>query len=65
MGKIVDLAKYKNFKAKKARETLLRKFREFLDVSDDIISRTKSKKAAALVKKGKKLIKDSEDVDDA
>ncbi len=65
MGKIVDLAKYKNFKAKKARETLLRKFREFLDVSDVIISRTKSKKAAALVKKGKKLIKDSEDVDDA
>ncbi len=61
MGKIVDLAKYKLDKAKTSRENMLRKFRDFLDVSEDIISRHKSKKAEALVKKGKKLIKDSED----
>ncbi len=63
MGKIIDLAKYKLDKAKIKRERMLRKFREFLTVSEDIITRTKSKKAAALVKKGNKLIKDSEDAE--
>lgn len=61
MGKIVNLAKFKLKRNKVRRERMLGKFRDFLSVSEDIIARTKSKKAAALVKKGKKLIEDSED----